>query len=400
MLELIINNQKDNKLIELVENGKLIELYEENDNEKRREGNIYIGTIKDIIKGMQSAFMDIGTERNCFIHIKDILPKIDETKIKDESAKKDISEIIKPEQRLLVQIKKDSNDKKGARVSTHINITGRYIVFTPNTQIITISQKIEDQKERERLLEIVKNNISKGNGAIIRTQALGKTNEIIEDLKLQEDKWKKILQEYNKNYQLKNLKKEEKLIYKNDDIIGKMLLDLTDKHIEKIILNNKEDYKTIKELLDANIELKNIKIEEKESAEIENLYDMKKQIEKAQNRKVWLKNGAFISIDKTEALTSIDVNTGKFTGTKELEETIYNVNKEATIEVAKQIRLRDIGGIIIIDYIDMKSEKNKQKIEKLLREKVKEDRTKVQVEGFTKLDLMEITRKHICSHKD
>ena len=129
-------------------------------------------------------------------------------------------------------------------------------------------------------------------------------------------------------------------------------------------------------------------------------FDLEKQIEKMQNRKIWLNCGGFITIDKTEALTAIDVNTGKYTGTKDLEQTIYKVNKEATIEIAKQIRLRDIGGIIIIDYIDMKNEENKKQIEDLLKEELKKDRSKTQVEGFTKLDLMELTRKHICSHRD
>ena len=141
-----------------------------------------------------------------------------------------------------------------------------------------------------------------------------------------------------------------------------------------------------------------IALEEKEN--ILQIYDLEKQIAKTKERKVWLNCGGFITIDKTEALTAIDVNTGKYTGSKSLEETVYKVNKEATTEIAKQLKLRDIGGIIIIDYIDMNSEANKQKIEELLKEELKKDRAKTQVEGFTKLDLMELTRKHICSHND
>ena len=139
---------------------------------------------------------------------------------------------------------------------------------------------------------------------------------------------------------------------------------------------------------------------EKNEADIFNIYDVEKQLEKMQKRKIWLKCGGFITIDPTEALTAIDVNTGKYTGTKDLEQTVFTVNKEASIEIAKQLRLRDIGGIIIIDYIDMNKEENKQKIQNILEEKLKEDRSKTQVEGFTKLDLMEMTRKHICSHKE
>ncbi len=172
-----------------------------------------------------------------------------------------------------------------------------------------------------------------------------------------------------------------------------------DKGLEKIITNDKEEYDEITARLNKNKDFKRINVELKQ-ADVLDVYDIKKQMNKLEERKIWLNCGGFITIDKTEALTAIDVNTGKYTGNKSLEETIYKVNEEATYEIAKQLRLRDIGGIIIIDYIDMKNTKNKEKIEELLKEKLKEDRAKTQVEGFTKLDLMELTRKHICSHND
>lgn len=393
MTELFIQKTEEGKKIALVENGKLIEYYEEDSRLARREGNIYIGIVKDIIKGMQAAFVDIGTEKNSFIHLKDVLPKIDETKEELDKEKK-ISEVIKPNQKLLVQIKKDSNEKKGARVSTHINLPSKYIVLLPNTDIITVSQKIEDEEERKRLLKLVKENIEKGNGAIIRTSAIGKEEEIIEDIKNIENKWKNIVKTS------KNSKSNKaELVYKSEDIVEKMLLDLTDSKIDKIVVNNNEEKEKIKKIVNQDLEYKNIKIDYKEGNILET-YELENQIEKSQNRKVWLKCGGFITIDKTEALTAIDVNTGKYTGNKNLEQTIYKVNYEATIEIAKQLRLRDIGGIIIIDYIDMQEQKNKEKIEELLKEELKKDRSKTQVEGFTKLDLMEMTRKHICSHKD
>ena len=393
MTELFIQKSEEGKKIALAENGKLIEYYEEDSRLARREGNIYIGIVKDIIKGMQAAFVDIGTEKNSFIHLKDVLPKIDETKEELDKEKK-ISEVIKPNQKLLVQIKKDSNDKKGARVSTHINLPSKYIVLMPNTDIITVSQKIEDEEERKRLLNLVRDNLEEGNGAIIRTSAIGKEKEIIEDIKNVENKWKNILK---LSKEQKN--SEAKLLYKSEDIVEKMLLDLTDNKIDKIVVNNNEEKEKIKKIVNQDLEYKNIKIDYKEGNILET-YELENQIEKSQNRKVWLKCGGFITIDKTEALTAIDVNTGKYTGNKNLEQTIYKVNYEATIEIAKQLRLRDIGGIIIIDYIDMQEQKNKEKIEELLKEELKKDRSKTQVEGFTKLDLMEMTRKHICSHKD
>lgn len=394
MLEILISRDKEERKIALLENGKLLEYYVDEENSIRKEGNIYIGIVKDIVKGMQSAFVDIGTEKNSFIHLKDILDKIDESK-ENINPKIDISDIIKTGQKLLVQVKKDSNLQKGARVSTHINLPSKYIALMPNTDIVTISQKITDSKEKERLVKLVKENLSKGNGAIIRTSAIGKEQEIIEDIKNIEAKWKKI------EISFKNDKgNKPKLIAKSENIVEKMLIDLPENSIQKITINNKKDYEKMLEFKEKKSYLKSTEIELIEDQDILDKYDVEKEIAKLENRKIWLKCGGFITIDKTEALTAIDVNTGKYTGTKNVEQTIYKVNEEATIEIAKQLRLRDIGGIIIIDYIDMKDEKNKEKIENLLKEKLKKDRTKTQVEGFTKLDLMEMTRKHICSHKE
>lgn len=394
MTELLIQTNKEQRKIALVENAKLIEYYEENNTIQRKEGNIYIGIIKDIIKGMQSAFVDIGTEKNSFIHLKDILPKIDEkTEKYDETI--DISDVAKSGQKILVQVKKDSNEKKGARVSTHINLPSKYIVLLPNTSIITISQKIADKKEQERLVKLVKENLTKGNGAIIRTSAEGKEKEIIEDIRNIENKWNKIIQTSVKP----NLK-TSKLLYKSEDIVEKMLIDLTDKDIQKVIVNSQDEFEKLSKLKEENKEYKKLEIELNNKQNIFEICEIEKQIEKKENRKIWLKCGGFITIDKTEALTAIDVNTGKYTGKQNLEQTVFKVNKEATIEIAKQLRLRDIGGIIIIDYIDMKEQKDKDEIERILKEELKKDRTKTQVEGFTRLDLMELTRKHICSHKD
>ena len=396
MLELIINKNKENKIITLVENGKLLEVYEENNQDSRNEGNIYIGVVKDIVKGMQSAFVDIGTEKNSLIHLKDILPKIDQKKESKDFSKIDIKDVVKPNDKLMVQIKKDSNEKKGARVSTHINLPSKYIVLMPNTDIITISQKIESQKEQERLFKIVKANLPQNMGAIIRTSAQDKSEEdIIKDVKHSINKWNTILKTKNKLEPQAPQK-----IYESQSIEEKIIIDTFNKNLKKIIVNDKKEYKKMVELQKENDDYNQIEIALEEKENILQIYDLEKQIAKTKERKVWLNCGGFITIDKTEALTAIDVNTGKYTGSKSLEETVYKVNKEATTEIAKQLKLRDIGGIIIIDYIDMNSEANKQKIEELLKEELKKDRAKTQVEGFTKLDLMELTRKHICSHND
>ena len=387
MTEIFIQKSNDKREIALVEEEKLIEYYEENEDSNRNEGNIYIGIVRDIIKGMEAAFVDIGTNKNSFIHLKDILPKVDETKNHEEQ-KVEITDVIKPRQKILVQVKKDSNSKKGARVSTHINLPSKYIVLMPNTDIITVSQKIEDKKEQQRLIKLVQDNLSEGNGAIIRTLAEGKEQEIIDDIKKIETVWRNITET-----SIDPEENKAKILYKSEDILEKILMDLMDENISRIVVNNQAEKNRIEKMLNENKEYKNIKVELKKQKDILEIYDLRKQVEKSKNRKVWLKCGGFITIDNTEALTAIDVNTGKFTGTNnDLQQTILKVNEEATIEIAKQLRLRDIGGIIIVDYIDMAKEQDKQNILALMKKELKNDRSKTQVEGFTKLDLMELTR--------
>ncbi len=394
MFEILINQKENQKEIALLENGKLSEYYIDEENTSRREGNIYIGIVKDIIKGMQAAFVDIGTEKNSFIHLKDILPKVDEKKEKTEH-EIDIKDVINPGKKLLVQVKKDSNIQKGARVSTHINLSSKYIVLMPHTDIITVSQKIENKEEQERLIKLVKENLSDGNGAVIRTASIGKKDEIVEDIKNIEKKWSEIENKFRKNKENK-----PQLISKSEGIVEKMIIDLPEKSIQKIVTNQSNEYEKLLNFKNKNCYLDETNIELKENQDVVDIYNIRKEISKIENRKIWLKCGGFITIDKTEALTAIDVNTGKYTGNKSVEQTIYKVNEEATIEIARQLKLRDIGGIIIIDYIDMKKNENKEKIQRLLEECLEKDRTKTQIEGFTKLDLMEMTRKHICSHKE
>lgn len=392
MIDILIDKKQDEKIIAVVENGKLIEFYEDNTNSKhkRNEGNIYTGIIKDIIPGMQAAFIDIGTEKNSFIHVRDVIPQIDEKiEIKEEPKIKDV---IKINQKLLVQVQKDSNDKKGARTTTHIKLTGKYIVLLPQTTIVTISQKIENDAEKQRLIKIVKDNLPPNTGCIIRTSAEKQKEEtIIKEIKIINQQWEEIYNNFKKG------DNQPQLLYESPNIVEKIIIDLPKEKINSIITNNNQDYENIKNIINKR-NVQNIKAILEEKEDIIKKYDLEYQIEKTKQRKVWLNCGGFITIDSTEALVAIDVNSGKYIGKSTLEDTIYKVNYEATIEIAKQLRLRDIGGIIIIDYIDMKTQENKDKIEKLLKEELKQDRAKTQVEGFTKLNLMELTRKHICAH--
>ena len=392
MKEVLINKKEDSKQILLLEDGNLVEKYEENKNIQRIEGNIYIGKVESVLQGMQSAFVNIGQKKNTFIHLKDILPKVDVKDGIQEETKK-IKEIVKVGMPLLVQVKRDFTESKGAKVSTHISINSRFIVFMPNTTIITISQKIEDEEEKQRLTQIAKKYLPENCGVIIRTSAQNQSEENIkQDIQTAIEKWNNIYMLYEENI---NKNSFPKLIYKSHNVIKKLLIDLVDKDLSRITVNTDEDYeyldKSLKEFNAENIEL----IKEKTNF-LEERPIINSQIEKAEKRKVWLKCGGFITIDKTEALTAIDVNSGKYTGRDNVESTIFKVNKEASIEIAKQLKLRDIGGIIIIDYIDMKSEENKDRIIEILKEELKKDRTKTQIIGFSKLNLLELTRKHIC----
>lgn len=394
MKEILINKEAKKKDILLLEDGELKEKYTETDNTNRIEGNMYVGQVKDVLQGMQAAFVDIGLKKNTFIHLKDILPKVDVAKEKEDFTKENVKKILKPGMPILVQVKKDFTNSKGAKVSTHLSINSRYIIFMPNTEIVTISKKIEDKNEKERLISIVKKYLPQNCGAIVRTSAQNKEEEKIKtDIEVASKKWDEIKKAYAKTVESN---KYPRILYKSHGVIKKLLLDLIDKDLEKIILNNQEDYDYITKVV-TEFKADNIKVELKEGENlIENTPDLQKQIERAENRRVWLKCGGFIAIDKTEALTAIDVNSGKYIGKDNAEATIFKVNKQASIEIAKQLRLRDIGGIVIIDYIDMQEEEDKEKIINILTEELNKDRSKTQVVGFSKLNLLEMTRKHIC----
>lgn len=383
MYNILIDKEAENTLVAVVQYGELVELYNEKNSEKRLEGNIYLGKIKNIIPGMQSAFIDIGEEKNALVHIKDLIPKASNVtgNVYEDISKYNISKLVKPGDEILVQVKRDCNEQKGPRVTKDIKLNGRFIILMPYSNFLTISQKIQNEEEIKRLKEIIKKELPEGYGAIIRTAAEGKgEKELSEETKLLVAFWKHILQNAN---EMEDKKTAPTKIYDNDGIVGKIITDLAENNLEKIYTNDEEVISHFENLKDKFVIEKNVL----DKFEVKNKMKL--------DRKIWLNCGGFITIDKTEALTAIDVNSGKFTGNKDLEKTVLKVNKEATKEIAKQIRLRDIGGIIIIDYIDMEDEKDKEEIRNYMVEYFKQDRSKVQVLEFTKLGLLEITRKHI-----
>lgn len=372
MQELRIKVDTNEKIITLIDDYKVVEKYIETADESI-EGNIYIGVVKNIIPGIKAAFVDIGQEKNAFIHFEDIYKTNNEIKLNEK---------------ILVQVQKDEINQKGAKLTTNIKLTGRQIVLLPTTDIITVSRKIENEKVKEKLIEIVAENLPKGIGAIIRTTASKATKtEIVDDIQ-------RLVKDWN-NIEKKMQSSDEApvLLGKNNTIIESVILGTADSGMDKIITDSKEENKKIEKFL------KEFELEDKVKVEYDekvlDKYKIKDELEKLNNNKIWLKCGSYIVIDKTEALTSIDVNSGKYTGKENLENTILRVNEEATVEIAKQIRLRDMSGIIIIDYIDMELEENKHRIMKLLEQEVKKDRAKVQIEGFTRLNLLEMTRKQL-----
>ncbi|MBR1540005.1 MAG: Rne/Rng family ribonuclease [Clostridia bacterium] len=385
MKEIYIKQENDAKKIYLIEDRVILEKHEESIENPMLEGNIYIGKVQNVLPGMQAAFINIGSGKNAFIHLKDLLPKIDVTK-EPESKNKDIRKIIKPGDPVLVQVTRDKNYKKGARVTTHISLTGRFFVYMPNSPFIAVSQKIENEERKQELKELVTKILPKDTGGIIRTNCdKAKKEDILEDIKKLVEIWNGLIDGEFTQY--------PKEIYNNGGIIKKYIIDNLDKNLDKIVVCDKNVEKVVKDIL--NCENKKIKLEINDKY-LEQ-YDYENQIRKLENRKIWLDCGGFITIDKTEALTAIDVNSGKYIGKSNFEDTIYIVNKEATIEIARQLRARDIGGIIIIDYIDMHIEKNKEDIVQLMEQEIKKDGSKVQIEGFTKLNLLEMTRKHVYS---
>lgn len=383
MYNILIDKKEKNTILAVVNDGELVEVYNENNEEKRLEGNIYLGKVKNIVPGMECAFIDIGENKNALIHIKDLLPKASNVtgNLYEDTSKVNIASIIKTGDEIVVQVKKDCEKQKGARVTKDIKLNGKLVIFMPYSNFITVSQKIENEKEKERLKGIVEEVLPNGYGVIVRTAAVNRSKEdIVNEIDKLISLWNDIKEKINK---IKDKGISPVKLYDNYGIVGKIITDLAENNLEKIYTNSSElinDYTDLKD----KIQL----IEEPLSKfEVANNMNF--------SRKIWLKCGGFITIDETEALTAIDVNSAKFTGKSEIEKTVLKVNMEASKEIAKQVRLRDIGGIIIIDFIDMLEEEDRNKIKEYIIQCFKNDRSKVQVMEFTKLGLLEITRKHI-----
>ena len=390
MTNLYINKAKRNIEIAITEDDMLVEYYDVEEENNSIEGNIYVGKVRNVIQGMQSFFVDIGEKRNGFLFFNDIYEKYDGIYSKENVDAKKISQLLKNGQNILVQIKKEPVDKKGAKLTTDISFVGRYFILTPKSHFIAVSKKIDNEDTKQMYIEMVKKYLPENLGGIIRTNILeASKEEIQEEILTLINKWNEIkkIEDNISTYD------KPSLVYKSENMLTRTVLDVLNKDLNKIYVNDKLICEKVKSLVQDidNRYLENI--EYVEQADLLKYYYLREKLVKEFEHKIWLKCGGYIIIDKTEALTAIDVNTGKYTGGKDLENTIFKVNKEAVVEIARQLRLRNIGGIIVVDFIDMDNEEHKNDIFELLQQQAKKDRSKIDVKGYTKLNLMEITRK-------
>jgi len=395
MKEIIIDIGSGQTRVALLENKGLTEIYIERQRNERITGNIYKGRVENVLPGMQAAFIDIGLDKNVFLYVKDALPNAyfdEDDEYADSKQYKDyqIDELLKTGQEIMVQIMKEPIDTKGARVTTHITLPGRFIVLMPTIEYIGISRRIESDSERERLKKIAEEQKPKGMGLIVRTAAEDCTAEdISNDITFLLKLWDNIKQKQKTGV-------TPRIVHKDVNIVYRTIRDMFTKDIDRLVINSKEHYEKAKELVTMiSPHLKNKVEYYNKSYDIFEFYQVELQIGKIISRKVWLKCGGYIVIDQTEALTSIDVNTGKFVGTVDLRDTVLKTNIEAAKEIAKQLRLRDIGGIIIIDFIDMPDTVHEATVLEVLKNALKKDRTRTNVLGMTQLGLVEMTRKKV-----
>lgn len=388
--KLFVNSLDRETRVAVLEDQKIVEYLIERSLEKRVVGNVYKGKVVNVLPGMQAAFVDIGIGKNAFLYVDDIYPsKGIEKDFSSDGEGPPIKELVKEGEELLVQVNKESVGNKGARITTNISLAGRYLVYVPYGRHIGISRKIEEETERERLKEIGESIVQGTEGLIIRTACEGiSRSEFEHDVLSLRAKWKEIREK-------EKTTPATQLVYQDMDIISKLVRDLMTEDVDECIIDHHQHFQRISQEIQLYPEIQGTISHYTGNQNIFDYYEITADLERSLRRKVWLKSGGYLIIDQTEALTVIDVNTGKYTGTQNLEETVFKINKEAVVEIARQMRLRDIGGIIIVDFIDMTLQEHQQELLDLLTEAVKKDRTKINVVGLTALGLVEMTRKKI-----
>lgn len=398
--KLIINVEKLERRVALLENGTLEEYNIERESDRNIVGSIFKGRVKNIEHGLKAMFVDIGFEKNAFLHFWDALPaaldssfeEVDRGGSKKEKKRftaKDIPSVYPVGSEILVQVTKGPISTKGPRVTTNISLAGRYLVLMPFTDQFGISRKIDNPKERDRLRTILRElDVPDGMGIIIRTAGESqRARYFVRDLSLLLEQWRQIEKGMKE-------KPAPACVFEEPDLIERTVRDFLTDEIDEVVCDDEKSVQLMSELVGQISKRSRSRIKlHQESEPIFTRYGVQKQIDDAFHRQVWLPCGGYIVIDETEALVAIDVNTGRNKGAKDIEKTIFQTNMEAVDEISRQIRLRNIGGIIIGDFIDMKSRKDQQTVYQRMKERLRRDKAKTHVEPISPLGLMQMTRQ-------
>jgi ribonuclease G len=393
---IIINFSPFETRLAILEEDKLVELWVERPENERMVGDIYKGEVKAIFPGMQAAFIDIGTEKNAFLHLSDITqPKKHDIleefpKRKRKKIHPKIEDLLKKDQKILVQVIKEPMGTKGARVTTSLSLAGRYVVLTPGENHIAVSRRINEYEEKKRLRKIVSELKPNGFGLIVRTVARGKEKkDFRSDIKALTKLWGRIKKKADK-------KEAPELLHQDIGMVFSVMRDLLSPQVRDVVIDSKKGFKRIRSYLRAIAPAMRSKIKlYSKDIPIFDFYNIESQIDRMLERKVWIKKGAYIVIDQTEAMVTIDVNTGRYVGKSDQPSTILQANLEAAKEIARQIRLRDIGGLIIIDFIDMDSKDDRKKVYDEFRTALKADRSKFSLLPISDFGLVEMTRERV-----
>jgi len=388
--EFLINVSNVETRVALVENGVLQEIRIEREDSKILVGNIYKGKVVRVLPGMQAAFVDVGLERAAFIHAKEILPINKEGGAEDQSLS--INELVRDGQSLIVQVTKDMIGSKGARLTTHLSIPSRYLVYMPYSDHVGISQRIEEEEERERLRTIVSefmgNNPDAKGGFILRTAADGiSAEDILKDLEFLLKVWGFVVVQID-------TVPVTSVVYEGLPLLMRTVRDLTEGHISQVRIDSEDAYQMVMNFVRQFVPIMEPHIENYTADRpIFDLYGVEDELQKALHRNVGLKSGGHLVIDQTEAMTTVDVNTGTYVGHRNLEETIYKTNLEAAHAISRQLRLRNLGGIIIVDFIDMEEEEHRRQVLRTFEKMLERDYAKTSITGVSELGLVEMTRK-------
>lgn len=397
--EIVINSTNEDTRIALLENGKLVEIFVERPDNERMVGDIYKGRVRRVVKGMQAAFIDIGFEQDAFLHFSDIgeevnqlFADIDVESMSENQKKNDIdpADLLRNGQEIAVQIIKEPIITKGPRVTTELTLPGRFMVLAPNQDRVGVSRKISSVQERKRLRAIARKIRPKNFGIIIRTVAEGKDETVLKnDLQKLLKTWKKVEKE------IKNAQ-PPKLIFKDLGMASSVIRDLFTSDVQRVVVDSRKMYREIyRYLKEVGSDLLHRLEYFKSRRPIFDVFNIESELQKSLQRKFWMNNGGYLIIEQTEALTSIDVNSGRYFGKRDHERNTLKINLEAAREIARQLRLRDIGGLIVIDFIDMELEENKLKVFNELKKELAHDRAVSRIAEISRFGLVEMTRQRI-----